>query len=105
MNVLHAKFAVGQIIHHLKFDYRGVIVDVDATFQASPEWYEQVASSRPPKDQPWYHVLVDQRTLETYVAERHLESDILGDPIDHPYVGVFFGVLKDGVYVPHQTVN
>ena len=37
----------------------GVVVDVDATFQGSEAWYEQVARSRPPKDQPWYRVLVD----------------------------------------------
>ena len=105
MKTLHAKFTVGQIVHHRKFDYRGVIVDVDANFQGSQEWYEQVARSRPPKDQPWYHVLVHQRSVETYVAERHLEPDELQTPIDHPYVQVFFESLRDGVYVTNQTVN
>ena len=105
MKTLHAKFAVGQIIHHRKFDYRGVIVDVDAMFQGSEEWYEQVARSRPPKDEPWYHVLVHQKSVETYVAERHLEPDADQTPVDHPYVNVFFEALEDGVYVGHQTVN
>ena len=54
-----AKFFVGQIVHHKKFDYRGVVFDVDATFQGTDEWYELVARSRPPKHMPWYHVLVD----------------------------------------------
>ena len=54
-----ASFSPGQLVHHLRFDYRGVVVDVDATFCGSDEWYEQVARSRPPKDAPWYHVLVD----------------------------------------------
>jgi heat shock protein HspQ len=53
-----AKFSIGQLVHHRLFDYRGVIVDVDAVFLGSEEWYEQVAKSKPPKDQPWYHVLV-----------------------------------------------
>ena len=67
------KFFVGQIVHHNRFDYRGVIVDVDASFQGTESWYDQVARSRPPKDQPWYRILVDGIDQETYVAERHLE--------------------------------
>jgi heat shock protein HspQ len=51
-----AKFRVGQVIHHKLFDYRGVIVDVDATFQGSEAWYDAMARSKPPKDRPWYHV-------------------------------------------------
>ena len=42
-------FFMGQIVHHKKFDYRGVVFDVDATFQGTDEWYERVARSRPPK--------------------------------------------------------
>ena len=41
-----AKFFVGQIVHHEKFDYRGVVFDVDATFQGTEEWYESVATDR-----------------------------------------------------------
>ena len=40
------KFAIGQLVHHRLFDYRGAIIDVDATFQGTEEWYEQVAKSR-----------------------------------------------------------
>jgi len=67
-----AKFTIGQIIHHKLFDYRGVIVDVDFRFLGSDEWYEQVARSHPPKDRPWYHVLVDNAVHQTYVAEQNL---------------------------------
>jgi len=70
-----ASFDVGDLVHHRRFDYRGVIVDVDASFQGSDAWYEQVARSRPPKDAPWYHVLPHDATHTTYVAERHLEPD------------------------------
>ena len=45
-----ARFYVGQIVHHLRFDYRGVVFDVDPTFQGTDDWYEAVARSRPPKD-------------------------------------------------------
>ena len=95
----HAKFAIGQLIHHLKFDYRGVVVDVDPQFQGTEEWYEQVARSRPPRDKPWYHVLVHGTSAQTYVAERHLEPDGSGEAVSHPLVSAFFSELKDGAYV------
>jgi heat shock protein HspQ len=33
----HARYQIGQIIHHRLFDYRGVIFDADATFQGTDE--------------------------------------------------------------------
>jgi len=93
-----SKFFVGQIVHHMRFDYRGVIVDVDATFQGSEAWYEQVARSRPPKDQPWYRVVVDGGEHETYVAERHLEVAPDTAPVSHPALSKLFTGYKDGSY-------
>ena len=93
-----AKFFVGQIVRHKKFEYRGVVFDVDATFQGTSEWYELVARSRPPKHQPWYHVLVDEAEHTTYVAERHLESDEGGPPITHPLVTELCGEFQEGRY-------
>jgi heat shock protein HspQ len=55
------KFFIGQVVHHKLFYYRGVIVDVDNKFLGNDEWYTKVARSRPPKDQPRYHVLVNSR--------------------------------------------
>ena len=92
------KFFVGQIVHHNRFDYRGVVVDVDAEFQGSDAWYDQVARSRPPKDQPWYRVLVDGGEHETYVAERHLEQAAEATPISHPLISSAFLGFEDGVY-------
>ena len=94
-----AKFSVGQLIHHRLFGYRGVIADIHPVFQGTDEWYEQVARSRPPTDEPWYRVLPHGATHETYVAECNLEPDIEGGPILHPMVAVLFGDLRDGVYV------
>ena len=82
------QFSIGQIIHHLKFNYRGVIIDVDASFESSEEWYEMMAKSNPPKDKPWYHVLVNKSTTTTYVAEQNLEEDSSKQPILHPLVDV-----------------
>ncbi len=102
---VHSEFRIGQVIRHLKFGYRGVVVDVDPTFSLSEEWYEQVARSRPPKDKPWYRVLVDGSTAETYVAERHLEADRDPKPIVHPRLGEFFDEMRDGVYARTRDLN
>lgn len=100
-----AQFYIGQIVHHTKFDYRGVIVDVDAEFEGSDEWYREVARSRPPKDRPWYHVLVDNSEQMTYVAERHLEADDSQRPVSHPYVAQLFDEFTDGVYHRRDRLN
>lgn len=93
-----AKFFVGQIVRHSKFAYRGVVFDIDATFQGTDEWYELVAKSRPPRDKPWYHVLVDGAEHTTYVAERHLEPDDIGTPIIHSLVAELCGEFQEGRY-------
>ena len=100
-----AKFDVGQLIHHRLFDYRGVVFDVDAQFEGTDEWYEKVAQSKPPRDQPWYHVLVDGSSHTTYVAERNLEEDSTGEAVDHPLVDQIFMGLEDGQYVTRLNVN
>jgi heat shock protein HspQ len=102
---LQAKFHIGQLVHHRLFDYRGLIVDVDPMFQGSDAWYEQVARSRPPKDRPWYRVLVDGTGDETYVAERNLEPDAAGEPIRHPRLEELFSGLEDGRYLPRSRGN
>jgi heat shock protein HspQ len=100
-----ARFSPGEVVAHNRFGYRGVVADVDAVFGLSEAWYEQVAKSRPPKDQPWYHVLVDGADHMTYVAERHLESDATGGPIVHPMLDTFFDAFADGRYVTSTNVN
>ena len=90
-------------MHHKLFDYRGVVIDVDPEFQLTDEWYEQVARSRPPKDHPWYHVLVHQSWQSTYVAERNLEEATTGAPIFHPLTEQFFTGFENGRYL--QNLN
>lgn len=105
MSQSEARFHVGQVVHHLRFDYRGVVVDVDPQFQGTDQWYELVARSRPPKDRPWYHVLVDHADHRTYVAERHLEPDATGDPIAHPELDDYFQGFDNGRYVRNLANN
>jgi len=104
-NISKAGYSVGQLVHHRLFDYRGVIVDVDPSFQGTEAWYETVARSRPPKDKPWYHVLVHDALHTTYVAERNLEPDTSRDPIKHPMLRHFFSRFENGRYVRDQRSN
>lgn len=100
-----ARFCVGALVHHRLFGYRGVIVDVDPAYQGSDEWYETVARSRPPKDAPWYHVLVHDASHMTYVAERNLAPDETGEPIRHPLLHHFFDDFGDGHYDRKHSLN
>ena len=84
VHITDAQFSVGEVIHHKLFDYRGVIVDVDPVFSGSEDWYDRIAKSRPPKDRPWYHILVDDGENNTYVSEQNLEADWSKEAIDHP---------------------
>lgn len=101
----HAQFSIGQLIVHKKFNYRGVIFDVDAEYTGTQEWYEKVAKSKPPKDKPWYHILVDGQLMTTYVAEKHLDNDISDAPITHPLTEDFFDSFEDGAYQNYRIAN
>ena len=101
----NAHFSIGDLVHHKLFDYRGVVVDVDPRMMLSDEWYEAVARTRPPKDQPWYRVLVHDATHETYVAERNLEPDTSNEPIRHPSVNSIFSNFSNGHYVTTGWAN
>ncbi len=102
---MEARFAIGDLVHHKLFDYRGVVYDVDPQFALSEEWYETVARSRPPKDEPWYRVLVHNAINETYVAERNLEPDSTEDPVSHPLIDALFIDFIDGRYIGADPGN
>lgn len=94
-------FRVGQIVHHVRYGYRGVVVGFDETCQADDAWYTfqtQGKGYKPAKQQPWYHVLVDGSTGQTYVAQQNLEPGDSRKPIEHPLVYQFFAEFHDGRY-------
>ena len=64
-----------------------------------------MASSKPPKDNPWYHVLVDESDLKTYVAQRNLEPDETDEPVRHPDVRMYFSGLTDEGYTIRRQDN
>jgi len=103
--ITSAKYSIGDLVHHKLFDYRGVIVDIDPHFQLTDEWYETVARSRPPKNEPWYHLLVHEVINSTYVAEQNLEPDPSDKEINHPMIEQFFAELRNGRYINDGKVN
>ena len=105
MITANAHFSVGDLVYHKLFNYRGVIVDVDPCLMLSDEWYGAVARSRPPKDQPWYRVLVHDAMHETYVAERNLTPDTSGAPVRHPLIKTCFRSFSDGHYSTTGRMN
>ncbi len=95
-----ARYSIGECIHHRLFDYRGVILDVDPVFLGTEAWYQMMARSQPPKNEPWYHVLVDGTDRLTYVSEQNLEPDLLSGPIEHPLIQQRFSEYSQGRYRP-----
>ena len=102
---LTGSFHIGQIVMHRRFGYRGVIYDVDPRFMLSEQWYEQVARSRPPKDRPWYHVLVDNADRTTYVAERNLRPSSDRKPIQSALLDNWFHAFNGKSYEPRLRCN
>ena len=100
-----ARFAPGQIVRHRQEGYRGIIYDVDAVYGQTDAWYELMAVSRPSKNYPWYHILVDGEEHTTYVAEENLQVCMDEDTFDHPQLGDFFQPSPDGLLPSIQSLN
>ena len=96
-----AHFAIGDVVRHRIFDFRGVIFDVDPEFANTDEWYEAIPENlRPRKDQPFYHLLADnsETAYVAYVSQQNLIPDDSGEPVDHPAIGGMFERLDEGGY-------
>lgn len=96
-----ARFRIGQVVRHRFYPFRGVVFDVDPTFDNTEEWWESIPEEiRPAKDQPYYHLLAENDETEyvAYVSEQNLVADDSGEPIRHPQVPEFFSDLQNGCY-------
>ena len=108
MDPRDAKFAIGQIVRHRIYPFRGVIFDVDPTFANTEQWWLSIPEAvRPRKDQPYYHLLAEneESTYEAYVSEQNLLPDDTGKPCRHPLVGELFEELPGGRYRPRRETN
>jgi heat shock protein HspQ len=99
--VRSAKFAVGDIVRHRLFDFRGVIYDIDPIFANSEAWYEAIPIDiRPPKDQPFYHLLAEnsENSYVAYVSQQKLVPDDSEIPVSHPSIEQLFHKDSNGGY-------
>ena len=101
MHARIAKYAIGQVVRHRIFPFRGVIFDVDPTFANTDEWWESIPEDiRPRKDQPFYHLLAEnnENTYVAYVSEQNLLPDDSGEPVGHPHAALIFDGFQNGHY-------
>lgn len=96
-----AKFQIGQVVRHRVYPFRGVIFDVDPTFDNTEEWWLSIPQEiRPRKDQPYYHLFAENDETEyvAYVSEQNLVPDNSGEPLRHPDIAEVFGEPENGIY-------
>jgi heat shock protein HspQ len=96
-----AKYAVGQVVKHRVYPFRGVIFDIDPEFDNTEEWWLAIPEEvRPSKDQPYYHLLAENADTEyiAYVSEQNLLPDETGQPLRHPQLSELFTEDENGGY-------
>ncbi len=101
MKARSAKYAIGQVVRHRFYSFRGVVFDVDPTFDNTDEWWQSIPEEvRPHKDQPFYHLFAENSETEyiAYVSEQNLLPDDTGDPVRHPQVAEIFEGVEGGIY-------
>lgn len=101
MTLRSAKYAIGEIVRHRVYPFRGVIFDVDPVFANTEEWWLSIPEElRPSKDQPFYHLYAEneETTYVAYVSEQNLLPDDSGRPISHPEVPRHFVGPAEGRY-------
>jgi len=101
MKQRRAKYAIGEVVKHRFFPFRGIIFDVDPIFANTEEWWLSIPEQiRPLKDQPFYHLLAENDETEyvAYVSEQNLLPDDSGEPLRHPQLGELFDELENGEY-------
>jgi heat shock protein HspQ len=101
MKARSAKFAIGQVVKHRVFPFRGLIFDVDPEFDNTEEWWLSIPEEvRPHKDQPFYHLLAENAETEyiAYVSEQNLLPDVSGEPLRNPMIREMFVQDESGTY-------
>jgi len=96
-----ARFAIGDIVKHRHYDFRGVVFDIDPVFANSDEWYDSIpAEVRPRREQPFYHLLAENEdeSYLAYVSQQNLMRDAEGGPVDHPSLAEMFEDFAEGRY-------
>ena len=103
-----AKFAIGQVVKHRIYPFRGVIFDVDPVFANTEEWLASIPEeARPRRDQPFYHLLAENEdnSYVAYVSEQNLMPDDSGEPVGHPQAALIFESFEEGHYVLRPRIS
>ncbi|MEH6676944.1 heat shock protein HspQ [Phenylobacterium sp.] len=103
-----AKYAIGQVVRHRIFPFRGVIFDVDPEFANSEDWWLSIPPDvRPHKDQPFYHLLAENQesAYVAYVSEQNLLPDETGEPVSHPQAAMLFESFKGDHYTLRPRIG
>ena len=106
--VAEARFAIGDVVRHRLFDFRGVVFDIDPVFANSDEWYDAIPLEvRPRRDQPFYHLLAEnsESSYVAYVSQQNLLADAEAGPVDHPSVEQLFEDFADGHYTLRRQLR
>ena len=96
-----ARFAIGDVVRHKLYDFRGVIFDIDPVFANSEEWYESIPKEvRPAREQPYYHLFAENEDSSyiAYVSQQNLVGDAESGPVEHPNVAALFEDFEGGRY-------
>jgi len=103
-----ADFAIGEVVKHRLFDFRGVIYDVDPIYSNDDAWYESIPKDlRPKKDQPFYHLFAEnnESSYIAYVSQQNLVPDGAAGPINHPQIKNIFGDWNDERYILQEQLR
>ena len=111
MRFPRAQFNIGQVVEHKYYGFRGVVFDVDFEYSLDEQWYQEASKAmdsldHPPigKKQPFYHLLTDDSTHESYVSERNLCPAEDDAPVQHAGLDALF-TLTNGRYIHRYSVN
>ncbi len=103
-----AKFAIGQVVRHRHFPFRGVVFDVDPHFANTEEWLSAIPEPiRPRRDQPFYHLFAENSDSHyvAYVSEQNLLADETGEPVEHPQIELMFDATEAGYKLRAESLN
>jgi heat shock protein HspQ len=104
-----AKFHIGMAVRHRVYGFRGIVFDVDPEFDNTDQWYDSIPEDvRPKKEQPFYHLFaetLDKAPYIAYVSEQNLVPDEDTNPIQHPDLGKYFEIQKDGSLSMRSKMN
>ena len=106
--LIEAKFSIGNIVKHKFLNFRGVIFDLDPSFNNTEEWYNAIPKNlRPRRDQPFYHIFAENEEIFyiAYVSEQNLVIDRENGPANHPDIKKIFSHFDGECYIPHERAK